>query len=176
MAHIHTGDAQHDSTISAFIFHEGRNAVLMHRHRVLGILIQPGGHIELSEHPWATMDHELQEETGYELSQLQVLQAAPQIPGLVEVIHPIPLTVRTHDFPGTTAAHFHTDLAYGFVTNEDPSGTPAEGESEEIYWLTAAEIRAIPDGQIPPDARTIALHVLENVNSYHRIPANQFEV
>jgi len=174
MAHIHTEHNQHDFTVSAFIVHLNKEAILLHRHKKLGILIQPGGHVELNEHPWETMTHELEEETGYELSQLDVLQARAPIPGLVEEVHPVPVALRTHDFPGENPIHFHTDMAFGFVTSEEPNGVPGEDESQELYWLTADEIRAIPEGQIPPDARTIALHLLAEYNSFFSVNAESF--
>lgn len=174
MPHIHTGSNEHDFTVSAFIVHPKESRLLLHRHKKLGILIQPGGHVELAEHPWETMTHELEEETGYELSQLKVLQAREPISGMVEQVHPVPLALRTHDFPGEEPAHFHTDMAFGFVTDELPLGKPGEDESDELFWLTAEEIRAIPEGDIPPDARTIALHVLKYHGSYVAINAAEF--
>jgi len=174
MPHIHTAAGQHDATTSAFIVHEERQAVLLHRHRKLGILLQPGGHIELGEHPWQTMAHELDEETGYRLDQLSVLQAAPEIPGFVEVVHPVPLAYRTHGFPVAPEPHFHTDAAYGFVTSEEPAGKPHEGESQELYWLTVDELKAIPEDGVPSDARTIAIHLLGHLSDYRRVPADSF--
>lgn len=174
MPHIHTQSGEHDATVSAFIVHSGSEAVLLHRHRKLGILLQPGGHIELLEHPWATMTHELDEETGYDLDQLSVLQTNAIIPGLVEIAHPIPLAYRTHDFPVATNKHFHTDAAYGFVTAEAPRRAPHEGESQELFWATADELRAIPEGGIPYDTRTIGLHLLAHWHEYTQIPAADF--
>jgi 8-oxo-dGTP diphosphatase len=174
MPHIHTAAGEHDPTTSAFIVHEGKQALLLHRHRKLGILLQPGGHIELIEHPWSTMAHELQEETGYELHQLSVLQTALPIPGLVETSHPLPLAYRTHPFPVAEELHFHTDAAYGFVTSEDPLNKPHEGESQELYWMTVEELSALTDEEIPADARTIGLHLLNNLANYLRVPADSF--
>lgn len=174
MPHIHTEANQHDTTVSAFIIHEEREALLLHRHRKLGILLQPGGHVELNEHPWQTMAHELTEETGYELHQLEVLQTVPIIQGLVETAHPIPLAYRTHDFPVAPAKHFHTDAAFGFVTHEDPLGKPDEGESQELYWMTAEELELVPDDGIPSDTRTIGLFLLSHLPKYYRAPASSF--
>jgi 8-oxo-dGTP pyrophosphatase MutT (NUDIX family) len=76
MAHIHTEPNQHDFTASAFIVRDDMDEprVLLHMHRKLGRLLQPGGHIELHEHPWDSIAHELQEETGYMLADVEVLQ------------------------------------------------------------------------------------------------------
>ena len=52
MGHIHTDPGQHDLTVSAFIVREsdGRPLLLVHRHKSLALLLQPGGHVELDEH------------------------------------------------------------------------------------------------------------------------------
>ena len=70
-------------TISAWIMRrqDGEVKALVHRHRKLHIWLQPGGHIEHTENPWQALAHELREETGYELSQLRVLQALPVVEG-----------------------------------------------------------------------------------------------
>lgn len=174
MAHIHVKAGQHDATVSAFIIHESKRAVLLHRHRKLGILLQPGGHIELDEHPWATMVHELDEETGYNLDQLDVLQATALIPNLIETVHPIPLAYRSHDFPIADEKHIHTDAAFGFVTNEEPLRKPHEGESQELYWVTAEELVNMPENAMPADTRTIALFILAKLDSYQRVSALDF--
>lgn len=76
MAHIHTNPGEHDLTASAFIvrddFEEPR--LLLHMHKKLHILLQPGGHVELNENPWQAIEHELREETGYTFDELEVLQ------------------------------------------------------------------------------------------------------
>ena len=46
MAHIHE---KIDFTTSVFIVRDGK--VLLHKHKKLGIWLQPGGHIELDEDP-----------------------------------------------------------------------------------------------------------------------------
>ena len=46
MAHIHE---KIDFTTSVFIVRNGK--VLLHKHKKLGIWLQPGGHIELDEDP-----------------------------------------------------------------------------------------------------------------------------
>jgi 8-oxo-dGTP diphosphatase len=66
MAHIHTKPGQHDFTASAFIIRidTPKPKVLLHMHKKLGVLLQPGGHIELNENPWQAVHHEIEEETG----------------------------------------------------------------------------------------------------------------
>jgi len=174
MPHIHTEANQFDHTVSCFIVKRNPRTVLFHKHKVLGIWLQPGGHIELDEHPWSTVSHELEEETGYNLSQLEVLQVAPVIPGLTETIHPTPISFRSHEFPGAKSTHYHTDAAFGFVANDDPKGEPGEGESTVLHWFTADELEQLSADEIAADARVIALHLLRNIDDYLSIPAESF--
>jgi 8-oxo-dGTP pyrophosphatase MutT (NUDIX family) len=41
--------------------------VVLHRHRVLGIWVQPGGHIDSGETPWDAAVRETAEETGQDV-------------------------------------------------------------------------------------------------------------
>ena len=55
MAHIHNEPGQHDLTVSAFIINvsdKENPKILLCRHKKLGKLLQPGGHVELDENPW----------------------------------------------------------------------------------------------------------------------------
>jgi 8-oxo-dGTP pyrophosphatase MutT (NUDIX family) len=145
MPHLNTGPGEYDLTASALIFREldGRLHLLVHRHRKLGLLMQPGGHVERTEDPWAGVAHELREESGYELEQLLLLQPPHRIvdaPGIA--ILPQPLCVDVHPIGDD---HFHTDLAYGFVATSDPAGLPGEDESQELHWLPVDEL-GTPDG------------------------------
>lgn len=83
MAHIHTGLGQHDLTVSAFIVRGAPDGprLLLHRHKKLALVLQPGGHVELAENPWAAIIREIAEETGYSATQLVVLQQSRAIGG-----------------------------------------------------------------------------------------------
>lgn len=101
MPHIHTEPGQHDQTASAFIIRTDtpEPAVLFHMHKKVHILLQPGGHIELHETPWQAVLHEIHEETGYELSQLTILQPQQRIRTLSGAVnHPMLINQNTHLF------------------------------------------------------------------------------
>jgi 8-oxo-dGTP pyrophosphatase MutT (NUDIX family) len=103
MSHIHTKLGEHDVTSSAFIvrFDTPKPQLLLHQHKSLGKLLQPGGHVELTENPWQSVLREITEETGYELSQLQVLQPKDRLASLANaILHPVAVCVNTHDFGG----------------------------------------------------------------------------
>lgn len=135
MPHLNTGPGEYDLTASALILREldGGLHLLVHRHRKLGLLMQPGGHVERTEDPWSAVAHELREESGYDLEQLLLLQPVHRIeqaPGIA--VLPTPLCVDVHPIG---ADHFHTDMVYAFVADSDPAGMPGEGESQELHWL-----------------------------------------
>ena len=160
MAHIHTGPGEHDLTVSAFIVRTtaGVRRLLLHRHKTLGVIIQPGGHVELTENPWQAIAHELMEETGYDLGQLWVLQPAQRLMREESaLVHPQPVSVRTFNFAGESS-HFHIDLSWAFVASEDPRGSPGEGESEELLWVSAQELAELKNTY--EDVRETGLYVL----------------
>lgn len=145
MPHLNTGPGEYDLTASALILREidGRLHLLVHRHRKLGLLMQPGGHVERTEDPWAAVAHELREESGYDLGQLLLLQPTHRIdhaPGIA--VLPQPLCVDVHPIGDD---HFHTDLLYGFVTTADPAGRPGDDESQELHWVPV-DVLGTPEG------------------------------
>lgn len=158
MGHIHTEEGQYDFTSSAFIVRldEEEPKLLLHMHKKIGKLLQAGGHVELNENPWQAVLHEIVEETGYELSQLSVLQPK-QIPivSLPDgIVLPVAACTTTHGFdlwPG----HFHTDSAYVFITNSSPKNLPEEGESDDLQWFTFNELSEVDEELIVENIRMI---------------------
>lgn len=111
----------------------------------------PGGHVEVTENPWQALQHELLEETGYELPQLHVLQ--PRMPELVftdttTVKHPLPFLVNTHPMETDVKDHYHTDLAFLFITSELPKFKVGEGESDTLTWLTEEELNKTNEDEV----------------------------
>lgn len=122
MAHIHTQPGQHDHTVTAYIVRTDSTEpkILLHMHKKLSRLLTVGGHIELDETPWQAIAHELQEESGYSLNELLVLQPKERLAGLSGVVmHPYPVVMNTHNVaPG----HDHSDTGYAFVATANPAG------------------------------------------------------
>jgi len=104
----------HHLTASAFVV--SSRGVVLHRHRLLGIWIQPGGHVEATEGPEAAALRETLEETGLRARHLEPVE-------LFQVdLHPGP------------KGHTHYDLRYVVVAPPvDPS--PPEHESPEVAWF-----------------------------------------
>lgn len=165
MPHIHTEPGQHDHTVSAFIIRAdtAEPKLLLHRHKKLGVLLQPGGHVELDETPWQAVRHEVAEETGYEFAQLKVLQPMVRIKSLASAaLHPVPVVLNTHNFD-PDGEHKHTDIAFAFMAQSGPVGAPAQGESADISWLSLEELRGLPETQIYENVRQIGEFVLTDV-------------
>lgn len=165
MGHIHTGHGQHDTTVSFFIIRTDFEVpkVMFHRHRRLGVLTMFGGHVELHQSPWTAAMAELVEETGYQPHQLKVLQPAERMTFITRVdVHPIPAVCHTGQYPGDVL-HFHSDSMYAFITDQEPEGAPAEGESTDIVMFTAAQLAAGPIEGMPEKWREIGHHMLTSV-------------
>jgi len=162
MAHIHTGPGQYDLTSSAFIVGSGEEpALLLHRHKTLDVLIQPGGHVELTETPWQAITREILEETGYEVSQLRILQPRVRPPGTG--VHPQPVCVRSFRFGEED--HFHTDVTYAFVTDELPRHPVGADESQDLIWVTRALLASLAPPETYDDVREVGLFVLDHLLS-----------
>ena len=104
----------HHLAASAFVV--SSRGVVLHRHRLLDIWIQPGGHVEATEGPEAAALRETLEETGLVARHLDPVE-------LFQVdLHPGP------------KGHTHYDLRYVVVAPPvDPS--PPANESLEVDWF-----------------------------------------
>lgn len=112
-------------TASAIVV--GPRGLLLHRHKRLGIWLQPGGHIDDGEHPADAALRETAEETGI---------AAEHFAGDAALVH-----VDAHDGP---RGHYHLDLRY-LLSAGDESPSPGEGESPEVRWWPWAEAATITE-------------------------------
>lgn len=177
MGHLHTNPGEHDHTISAFIVREDFEVpkLLLHMHKKLHVLLQPGGHVELNETPWQAITHEIAEESGFEMDQLEVLQPVDRIKKLSgTVLHPSPLAYNTHYFD-TEGEHRHTDVSYAFVANGEPRLELDEGESSDIRWLSLDELNALDNSSIFENVREIGQYVLTSVlQNWERVDTKEY--
>lgn len=173
MAHLHTMPGGHDATASAFVMRRFGTEwkVLLLKHRKHHLWMQPGGHVEHTENPWQALCHELAEETGYEIEQLDVMQALPRLADSEhDVMHPVPAFSNTHS---PVPEHFHSDLTYVLVADEDPAHGVAEGESQDLRWASVAELPTI-DGLLSDVPGFLAVVVAQILPTWHRIPAREW--
>lgn len=177
MPHIHTENNQHDLTVTAYIVRVDtpEPKVLLHMHRKLHKLLVVGGHVELDENPWQAIAHELAEESGYELNQLQVLQPQSRIKKMTKVAqHPYPISMNTHDIPHN---HFHTDIQYAFVASGNPSLGIADGESADLRWLTRSELNNLPSDLIFENTKEVYNFVLDQaLATWERVNVKEFPI
>lgn len=115
-------------TASAIVLNPAGDAVLLHRHKRLGLWLQPGGHIDGGEHPADAAAREVREETG--IARVRHVAASP------EVVH-----VDVHPGP---KGHTHLDLRYLVEADGEPA--PGRDESQDVRWFgwTDAIERADP--------------------------------
>ncbi len=112
-------------TASAIVV--GPRGLLLHRHKRLGIWLQPGGHIDDDEAPEAAALREVREETGIPVEHFSG--------------HPELVNVDAHPGP---RGHRHLDLRYLlWGPDEDPS--PPDGESPEVRWWSWQEAQTIDE-------------------------------
>ncbi len=111
----------------------GPRGVVLLRHKRLGLWLQPGGHVDPGETPWEGALREAREETGLEVSFVEVDDA-----GIPPIVH-----VAVH---AGGRGHTHLDLRY-LVHGGSADPCPPEGESQEIGWFdwTSAIERASDD-------------------------------
>jgi 8-oxo-dGTP pyrophosphatase MutT (NUDIX family) len=105
----------------------GPRGVILHKHKKLGIWVQPGGHVDVGETPAEAAAREAEEETG--------------LP--VELADEAVIHVDVHPGP---RGHTHLDLRYlCSAPDRDPSPPPAE--SQEVFWFSwEAAVELADDG------------------------------
>jgi 8-oxo-dGTP pyrophosphatase MutT (NUDIX family) len=134
-------DATH-LTGSAVVVDED-DRVVLHRHKRLGLWLQPGGHVDPGERAAAAAARETLEETGLST------RHHGGAPCLVHVdVHPGP------------RGHLHLDLRYLLVADGGAPLAPGAGESPDVGWFTADEACAIGDGSVAAAVRAAERHLV----------------
>ncbi len=122
-------------TASAVVL-DGRDRLLLHRHKRLGMWLQPGGHVDPDEDPSAAAVRETREETG--------LVAAHPDDG-PQVVH-----VDVHEGP---RGHVHLDVRYLLLADADHRLRPGAGESPAVGWWAVADALEVVDAGLATAVR-----------------------
>jgi 8-oxo-dGTP pyrophosphatase MutT (NUDIX family) len=117
-------------TGSAIVVDE-RGRVLLHRHKRLGIWLQPGGHVDPGETVADAAVRETREETG-------VVAVHP--PGGPRLVH-----VDVHEGP---RGHVHLDLRYLLLADGNAAFTPDPGESPTVAWFAPGQVEEVGDASL----------------------------
>jgi 8-oxo-dGTP pyrophosphatase MutT (NUDIX family) len=126
--------------------------ILLAEHRVYGIVLQPGGHLESADVTLAgAAERELVEETGID-------------PGAVSCVSETPVYVEYGRVPARPEKdepdHFHLDFGYAFATADGDVGPIQESEVRGADWYPLAVAERLVGHRIgravsaPPDRLT----------------------
>lgn len=118
-------------TCGAWILDPSLSKVILVRHRRLDRWIQPGGHIEIGETPFAGALREAEEETGIE----------DLVPWKNKLFN-----LSVHLFPQGKdgPAHFHYDFRYLFIATGS-SRIQATDETDGVVWVPLSRIADYTD-------------------------------
>ncbi len=115
-------------TASAIVV--GRRGTVLHRHKRLGLWMQPGGHIDAGETPPVAAQREATEELG------------------LTVEHPASGPRLVHlDVHEAALGHTHLDLRY-LLLGSDDDPDPPPGESPDARWFSWEEAMALADAAL----------------------------
>lgn len=102
--------------------------VLLHRHKRLRRWMQPGGHLDPSEHPAQAARRETAEETGVDAEH----------PGSAPTL----VHVDVHEGP---RGHVHLDLRYLLLAGRGEVPQPGPGESPDVAWFPGPRAGTVGD-------------------------------
>lgn len=119
-----TADPTHVTASAIVLGDDGR--VLLHRHKRLGIWLQPGGHVDPGESCEEAALREVAEETG-----LSGTLADDR-----------PLHVDVHQGP---RGHVHLDVRWLVSVPAGAEPAPEEGESQDVAWFSPEQAVALTD-------------------------------
>ena len=134
-----TADPCHVTSSGIVVDDDG--LVLLHRHKRLGIWLQPGGHVDPGESCEEAVRREVREETGLDAT----LDATAS-----------PLHVDVHDGP---RGHLHLDVRWLLRVPAGSVPSPAPGESPDVRFLPPEDAIGITDEAAASAIRAAVAHL-----------------
>ncbi|GAC1499424.1 MAG: hypothetical protein NVS1B10_02150 [Candidatus Saccharimonadales bacterium] len=133
---------------------------MLHKHKLINKYIQYGGHIELNETPWQALIHEIAEESGYEISQLEILQPKDRILKLTNsILHPTPLCQISHKLHN---GHYHTDSQFVFTAKAPPKNKAGKDESKYTKILNRTQLSQLNLDETLEDIKVVGEFIFSN--------------
>lgn len=149
MPHIHK---KIDFTVEVYIVY--KNKVLLRKHEKYGMMVGPGGHIELDEDPNEAIVREAKEEVGLDISLVSPVKVSKKWKEGQDLIPPFFLFRHRID-----KVHEHISLVY-FAKSKSDKIKPAKGEEKMLCkWYSAEELKK--DKSLRPNIRHYALRALK---------------
>ncbi|MTV27655.1 NUDIX domain-containing protein [Nitriliruptoraceae bacterium ZYF776] len=130
-----TADPTHVTGSAIVVSPDGR--VVLHRHKRLGLWLQPGGHVDGDESAADAAVRETREETGL------VARHPDAGPRLVHV--------DLHEGP---RGHVHLDVRYLLFADTQAGFAPEAGESPDVAWCSPQEAAARSDASLATAVRS----------------------
>ena len=135
-----------DLTAAAYIFHN--NKLLLILHAKLNLWLPPGGHLEPNETPDEAATREAREETGLNITLLNVLPLSiPSVEGSRDT--PTPFFTNVH----SVGDHDHWGACY--LSESSSSNVTMTSEIKKYRWFSQEEVALDP--LIRSDIKAIAL-------------------
>ncbi|MDX1662599.1 MAG: NUDIX domain-containing protein [Candidatus Promineifilaceae bacterium] len=137
-----------DFTATTFIVYGER--VLLHYHKQLEVWLPVGGHVEADELPEEAAFREIAEETGL-VVQLYLPDPPLEMEDAQQLVRPAHIILED-----ITPVHQHIDFIY-YAVAAHADLAPADGETAELRWFTAAELATL---EAPQNVTVLALEAL----------------
>lgn len=127
-------EAYHHFSTTTFLFNSTGTKTFLIKHKKLGFWFPPGGHVDDNEYYFEAALREIKEETGLDPDQIEFPSYLVEIK---ENCHQ-PIHIQRNE---VTPNHFHYDLIFAGIINEDVKVVPGEGESLDFGWFELAGVR-----------------------------------
>lgn len=124
----------HHFSTTTFLFSSTGTKAFLIKHKKLGFWFPPGGHVDENEYYFDSALREVKEETGLDSDQIDFPVYLVEIK---ENCHQ-PIHIQRNE---VTPNHFHYDLIFAGIIDEDTKIIPGEGESMDFGWFELEHVK-----------------------------------